>query len=991
MKFSSKHRENVKSQPEVPMSSVQSLANSWGSVSDTWKETEKGAKEFSAKQPEPFLRTQPKTLVNSNQTPASSLGGVSRSRNETGNGVTQFSTKQPEPLQTQPKPLVNSNQTPASSLGCVSRSRNETGNAQQSCTESSVGWLPLTTSPPVQTVPAQFMDRPTPGSEMGLASTNVRSLEQKVDASSSAGLVPNQQHHLDSLNKQSPDASYFTSGLSDNSFRKAHPLAAIQKPEKSEEERMGNLFAVYTILKRIQDHPFDEGYRILSINDPLFLKLMKSTDSLSLLRAVGFQADQSGKWRIEANDENWKTLETTVEGLSSILQSRAESSTGVPPVANPVHGTSHTFSSFSGLAHPGEPMAACPTHFSGFPGFNNATIGPSASSVFHPTPIVQGGFSVQGLNSAIAKISSQSYDSRNKCFAALVEVLNNIINFPDNCTYRTLLKNSESYQQQIGRIPGGEEFLKAVGFVDIEADQLTIEANPKCWTSLTQAVRLIRLRHSPSPEPAISGPSHLIQQNPAPPPPLFSAMTIPPHQPPHGFQPLLDMPAAQNINGPQQLPSFSPAPFPGMHNPQPSSMLQNFQQPPSLALPEPINLGALPEPIQLMPQPHLPLYQDPCIIQTPIVVQGPQSIPSGKIQSHSEIERELLHQGKTSTPKIDARLAGTLEEALAKISSYHSGIKDACLSAIFEIMKNMRDFPDEDHYRCLSKSNLLFQKNIGLIHGGEDILRAVGFEDHGDQLLLRPSKEKWSYIEVCLEMLSSVDFSLRPQVLELLGRIKAPSLQPPDPRKVLQTSVSLGSGFIQQNVHSEAMLQPSSISQLDSMQSQQFVPRQEDLFSHPQQPLRDQILQKQCARNASDPDTWSKKSFYDNFGQQNNQSFETEQPSISWNPGQETKHQNTPSTNSTVIKEDRSLCAFFKKTGKCRYGENCVFTHTSAQVPAKFEEKAHPHQEIKRKGPKEPETQDEKNNAIAKKKMINEKQNNNRYSQKYVPVQKALT
>lgn len=91
----------------------------------------------------------------------------------------------------------------------------------------------------------------------------------------------------------------------------------------------------------------------------------------------------------------------------------------------------------------------------------------------------------------------------------------------------------------------------------------------------------------------------------------------------------------------------------------------------------------------------------------------------------------------------------TLASALALLESSTSGADyNTALSTLLKISSNIISHPQEEKYRRMKKGNAAFQKRLGGKVGGDECMKALGFEivtEGGEEIyLLQASAEKWS-------------------------------------------------------------------------------------------------------------------------------------------------------------------------------------------------------------------------------------------------------
>ena len=96
----------------------------------------------------------------------------------------------------------------------------------------------------------------------------------------------------------------------------------------------------------------------------------------------------------------------------------------------------------------------------------------------------------------------------------------------------------------------------------------------------------------------------------------------------------------------------------------------------------------------------------------------------------------------TTAPTLSSEIS--LSTSILKMKTNHSAEDYITgLTTLSKILTNVIEKPMEEKYRRMKKANAAFQKRLGRMEGAQDAMFAVGFEDEGEEYVLKPSAEAW--------------------------------------------------------------------------------------------------------------------------------------------------------------------------------------------------------------------------------------------------------
>ena len=107
----------------------------------------------------------------------------------------------------------------------------------------------------------------------------------------------------------------------------------------------------------------------------------------------------------------------------------------------------------------------------------------------------------------------------------------------------------------------------------------------------------------------------------------------------------------------------------------------------------------------------------------------------------------------TVPPASASAVPNTLNEALTTLRLNPLNVYKTALSTASKILSNIVQFPMEEKYRSIKKSNAAFNKRLGGVTGGEALLFTAGFVLEDGVYILRPSEEAWPKLVDASEMI----------------------------------------------------------------------------------------------------------------------------------------------------------------------------------------------------------------------------------------------
>jgi ubiquilin len=96
----------------------------------------------------------------------------------------------------------------------------------------------------------------------------------------------------------------------------------------------------------------------------------------------------------------------------------------------------------------------------------------------------------------------------------------------------------------------------------------------------------------------------------------------------------------------------------------------------------------------------------------------------------------------TAAPTLSSEIS--LSASILRMKTNHSAEDYITgLTTLSKILTNVIEKPMEEKYRRMKKANAAFQKRLGRMEGAQGAMFAVGFEDEGEEYVLKPSAEAW--------------------------------------------------------------------------------------------------------------------------------------------------------------------------------------------------------------------------------------------------------